>query len=118
VKRGLLRENGEPATLFSGPALVVAMDGSSGNVQVIDSGEFYCNHHGAVLTPKSNNINLWCVAQLIEPRLRGMASNQGSSATLTMPQLTEMVISYVPLAVAKKIEQSRKTLTTLAKLLA
>lgn len=118
VKLGLKRENGEPATLFSGPALVVAMDGSSGSVQVIESGKFYCNHHGAVLIPSNKSVNLWCTAQLIESRLRGMASNQGSSATLTMPQLTELVIPYVTPVVGKKIEQGRRTLTILSKLLA
>lgn len=117
VNLGLIRENGEPATLFTGPALVVAMDGSSGSVQVIESGKFYCNHHGAVLEPTTKNVNLWCIAQLIEARLRGMASNQGSSATLTMPQLTELVIPNVSSVIGKKIEQGRKTLTVLAKLL-
>ncbi len=58
VSLGLLRENGEPATLFEGPALLLAMDGSSGSVQVIESGRFYCNHHGAVLRPKDNRIDL------------------------------------------------------------
>lgn len=117
VKKGLLRESGEPATLFSGPALVVAMDGSSGSVQVIESGPFYCNHHGAVLTPKHEGINLWCTAQLIESHLRNKASNQGSSATLTMPQLTELSIVHILPDVAKKIGQKRKMLTTLAKML-
>lgn len=62
VKEGMLRENGGVATLFEAPALMVAMDGSSGSIQVIESGKFYCNHHGAVMKPKIFGIDLWCTA--------------------------------------------------------
>lgn len=117
VTTGLLRGNGEPATLFEGPALLLAMDGSSGSVQVIDSGKFYCNHHGAVLKPKEAKFDLWCVAQLIESRLRGLASNQGSSSTLTIPQVKALMVPDPDPSVAKVISKGRQDLAKLAKLL-
>lgn len=118
VKIGLKRENGDPATLFSGPALLIAMDGSSGSVQVIEKGDFYCNHHGAVLKPKIGELNLWYIAQLMESRLRGLASNQGSSATLTIGQVTELLVVFASKADVHKIEYGRKELAKLARLLA
>ena len=79
---------GSPVAIHSGPCLIVSMDGSSGAVHVIESGQFACNHHACVLFPKpGHKPNLHYVAQQIEGALRAVASNQGSSATLTKPLL-------------------------------
>ena len=116
VTKDLLRATGEKATLFEGPAIIVAMDGSSGSVQVIESGKFYCNHHGAVLKPKKTTTNLWCIAQLIEVRLRSLASNQGSSATLTSAQLSNLKVEVPNSKRITEIGDSRKVLTAIYKL--
>lgn len=85
-----LSSNNKGIEIFvhTGPAIIVAMDGSSGAVRVVKSGVFCCNHHACVLTPKlGTRLNLYAVAQQIEGGLRGMASNQGGSSTLTIPSL-------------------------------
>jgi hypothetical protein len=81
-------------TIHTGPALIVAMDGSSGAVRVVESGEFCSNHHASVLKPKPElKINLYAVAQQLEGGLRELASNKAGSATLTLPVLEEFDLS-------------------------
>jgi hypothetical protein len=115
--KGLKRLNGEAATLFDGPALVVSMDGSSGTIQVIEQGSFFCNHHGAVLKPKDASMSLWCFAQLAESTLKRLASNKEGSATLTKPSL-ESVSVRLPkeVLISNAIEKRRKELTALFRL--
>lgn len=111
----LRRDNGVSATKFNGPALVVSMDGSSGSVQVIEKGSFFCNHHGAVLLP-SSDVNLWCFAQVAEPALRRLASNVSASATLTKPALEGIKVRLPIGAAATEVEKRRRTLTSLSRL--
>jgi hypothetical protein len=112
----LERDNGMPATKFTAPALLVSMDGSSGSVQVIETGSFFCNHHGAVLLPASN-VNLWCFAQAAEPALRRLASNKSASATLTKPALEGLKVRLPVGQAAVEVEKRRKALTSLSRLL-
>lgn len=87
-------KKGFGVTRQTGPALIVAMDGSSGTVRVVEAGEFCCNHHACVLMPKPEFVvDLFAVAQQLEGGLRAMASNKESSATLTMPALEDFVFS-------------------------
>ena len=116
VDYSLKRNTGTPATLFNGPALVVSMDGSSGKIQVIESGKFYCNHHGAVLKPKKD-FSLWCFAQVAEPSLRRLASNKGGSATLTKPALERFRLRLPTGTPSSEIEARRRELTRLARML-
>jgi hypothetical protein len=113
AKKGLKRTTGELATVFKGPAAVVSMDGSSGSVQIVESGEFFCNHHAAVLTPKAG-VDLWCFAQIAEPALRRLASNQGSSATLTKPALEGFTLRLPKGDAEAEIRDGRKLLMRLA----
>lgn len=116
ASKGLKRQNGESARLFEGPALVVSMDGSSGTIQVIEQGHFFCNHHGAVLKPK-DDFSLWCFAQLAESALKRLASNKEGSATLTKPALEGFAVRLPKdPVIAKDIETKRKELTSLARL--
>lgn len=88
ISKTARNNKGVAVTVHQGPAIVVAMDGSSGAVRVVKSGEFCANHHACVLTLKEGiRLNLDTVAQQIESGLRGMASNQGGSSTLTIPSL-------------------------------
>lgn len=83
-------KKGAKITIHTGPALIVAMDGSSGAVRVVESGEFCCNHHASVLKPKPEfKISLYAAAQQLEGGLRELASNKAGSATLTLPVLEE-----------------------------
>jgi hypothetical protein len=117
AKKGLKRLSGEDAACFEGPALVVSMDGSSGSIQVIDEGSFYCNHHGAVLKPKGPT-NLWCFVQFAEPALKRLASNKGGSATLTKPALEELQIRMpADDNDIGDIDKNRRALTTLSRLI-
>nr|GAJ31751.1 hypothetical protein BDOA9_0109330 [Bradyrhizobium sp. DOA9] len=111
----LKRDNGAFATKFNGPALVVSMDGSSGSVQVIEKGSFFCNHHGAVLLP-SSDVNLWCFAQVAEPALRRLASNVSASATLTKPALEGIKVRLPIGPAASEVEKRRRTLISLSRL--
>jgi type I restriction enzyme M protein len=111
----LKRNDGEPATKYDAPALVVSMDGSSGSIQVIETGNFFCNHHGAVLLPTSN-VNLWCFAQVAEPALRRLASNLSASATLTKPALEGLKVRLPIGNAAAEVEKRRKNLTALSRL--
>lgn len=89
ISRKTVTKSGKPLTHHSGPALVVAMDGSSGAVRVIKDGEFCANHHACILTPKSDaDVNLYFAAQQMEGGLRALSSNKESSATLTLPSLS------------------------------
>ena len=111
----LRRNNGEKPKLFTAPAVIVSMDGSSGSVQVIEKGSFYCNHHGAVLKPKIGT-NLWCFAQVAEPALKRLASNKSGSATLTKPALSSLKLRLPKGKAAGEIEERRKVLARLARL--
>ncbi|QDH72221.1 N-6 DNA methylase [Brevundimonas sp. M20] len=112
----LTRSNGVAASLFEGPAVIVSMDGSSGSIQVVESGKFFCNHHGAVLKPKQG-VNVWAFAQIAEPALRRLASNQSGSATLTKPALEGLELQMPKGAVADRIGSRRQALSKLAKML-
>lgn len=115
--KDLKKLSGDAATLFEGPALVVSMDGSSGFIQVIEQGCFYCNHHGAVLKPKDTGTSLWCFAQLAESALKRLASNKEGSATLTKPALENFCVRFPKdPTVTEKISKRRKELTALSRL--
>lgn len=87
-------KKGMGITVHTGPALIVAMDGSSGAVRVIEAGEFCSNHHASVLKPKSGfSADLYVVAQQLEGGLRELSSNKAGSATLTLPVLEEFDLS-------------------------
>lgn len=113
AKRDLKRLSGEQATIFKAPAIVVSMDGSSGRIQVIETGEFFCNHHGAVLLPKSG-LDLYSFAQVAEPALKRLASNQGSSATLTKPALEGLKLRLLKGDAEMKVSAARRLLMRLA----
>lgn len=115
AKKGLKRLSGEAATVFSGPAIVVSMDGSSGSMQIVEKGEFFCNHHGPVLTPKVG-IDLWCFVQIAEPALKRLASNKSGSATLTKPALESFALQMPKGTAEIAIRNGRKVLTRLAAL--
>ena len=87
-------KKGTEITVHAGPALIVAMDGSSGAVRVVETGDFCSNHHASVLKPKAGfSVNLYAVAQQLEGGLRGLSSNKAGSATLTLPVLEEFDLS-------------------------
>jgi len=88
VSKSIVCLNGNPATIFKGPSIVVCMDGSSGNMHVIgDKEEFVCNHHGCVLEPKKPQINAHFFVQQATHGLKQLASNKDGSATLTKSHL-------------------------------
>ncbi|MBS1582306.1 MAG: N-6 DNA methylase [Bacteroidetes bacterium] len=93
VKRDTLTKHGKPITLFSGPALVISMDGSSGATRIVDSGEFCLNHHGCALVPKSQETNLHWIALQCEKKLRALAANEGGSSTLGKDRILDFVVN-------------------------
>ncbi|ODT91254.1 MAG: hypothetical protein ABS82_15270 [Rhodanobacter sp. SCN 67-45] len=98
---GATNKAGKPVTVHSGPALVISMDGSSGSVRHIHSGNFVVNHHGAVLKLKHGlKLNLDYVAQQLEGGLRSLSSNKDGSATLTLPALKSYRFQLPPNAAA------------------
>lgn len=85
---------GSPLRIFSGPAIVLSMDGSSGAMRVVEDGEFACNHHALVLTPKQKRGNyLHLFAQQAQPRLKLLASNQSASSTLTVGMVESLEVT-------------------------
>lgn len=95
ISKASKTKKGIGVTVHSGPALIVAMDGSSGTIRVIESGDFCCNHHASVLKPKSTfSVDLYAVAQQLEGGLRELASNKAGSATLTLPVLEEFQLKF------------------------
>ena len=94
IRADTLSGSGKPVSIFEGPALVVSLDGSSGTVHVVEEGKFASNHHAAVLIAKKKPSVEWLyhVAQQMEGPLRSLASNQGSSSTLTQPVLKEFKV--------------------------
>lgn len=105
-------KKGVAITVHKGPVLLVAMDGSSGAVRVIESGEFVANHHGGILSPKGTfKHDLYAVAQQLEWGLRALASNKEGSATLTLPALNSFTFSLPSDATAEaEIGKCRRTL--------
>lgn len=117
ASKDLTRSNNNKATVFLAPAIVVSMDGSSGNVTYVKSGEFFCNHHGAVLKPKRKRLNLSCFAQMAEPHLKRLASNKGASATLTGPALAALRVTMPSSKVVTlRIAGGRNSLVRLSRL--
>jgi type I restriction enzyme M protein len=101
-------------TIFGGPAIIISMDGTSGSMRVIDSGEFCLNHHGCVLTPFDISINLHWFVQQNEAFLKSLASNREGSATLTMEKLKEFVVGVpIPREIREKVGSLRKELVEL-----
>ncbi|MCY9819807.1 class I SAM-dependent DNA methyltransferase [Vibrio alginolyticus] len=116
VKKDTKNNKGKQVSTFAGPALVVAMDGSSGSVQVVHDGEFTANHHAAVLTPYDASLNIDWVAQVVEMGLKREASNKEGSATLTMGRLEEFTLD-IPIPSSKRVAVSaqRKKLLQIKK---
>ena len=116
IDSGAITKKASSITVHNGPAIIVAMDGSSGAVRVILSGSFVCNHHASVLTltnPKKKKIDLYFVAQQIEGGLRSLASNKEGSATLTMDFLKDFVFETSPNpSDIKEISKRRKALSS------
>jgi hypothetical protein len=114
IRRDARTSNDREVTIFSAPAIVLSVDGSSGSMQVVETGDFACNHHAAVLTPLKAGLNLYMIAQQAEAGLKALASNRESSATLTKGTVNSFTIS-VPKdsAVAEQIGDMRKKLANL-----
>jgi hypothetical protein len=114
IRRDAKTSKNKAVTIFSAPAIVLSLDGSSGSMQIVETGDFACNHHAAVLNPLTADLNLYVIAQQAEGRLRALASNRESSATLTKGTVNSLTIS-VPQgnAVSKQIGDMRKKLTNL-----
>lgn len=115
IKNSSKTKGGITVKVHKAPALVVAMDGSSGSVRVIEAGEFICNHHACVLTPKPNlDLNLYTVAQQLEGGLRAISSNKDGSATLTRPAVEGFKVALpTDTSEAEEIATNRKQLAAL-----
>jgi type I restriction enzyme M protein len=109
----LTRATGEAATKFHAPAIVVSMDGSSGSMQIVEKGEFFCNHHGAVLKLKAG-VDPWSFVQTAEPLLKRQASNKSGSATLTKPALESLNLRLPTGSAAEQIAKGRQLLKRMA----
>lgn len=121
IRVDTINGSGKAITVFEGPALVVSLDGSSGAVHVVEEGKFASNHHAAVLIAKKKSSVEWLylVAQQIEGPLRSLASNQGSSSTLTQPVLKELKVHFVEeKSTVSDLGEARKYLAGLRLLLA
>lgn len=114
IARDSLRGNGKAITVFSGPAIVLSVDGSSGSMRVIEKGDFACNHHAAVLVPKSKKLPLHLIVQQAESRLKALASNQTASASLTLGVINSMQVTLPKpeeRALADKVNKARAKLS-------
>lgn len=114
IARDAKTTHNKPVTVFCRPAIIISMDGTSGSMRVIDSGEFCLNHHGCVLTPFDISINLHWFVQQNEGFLKSLASNRESSATLTMEKLKDFVVGVpIPREIREKVGSLRKDLVEL-----
>lgn len=109
---GSVNKKGRAVAIYTGPALIVSMDGCSGVVRYIGAERFSCNHHAAVLKPKKKLKHApEYVAQQVEGGLRGLASNRDGSSTLTLPALKRFRYLEPPsTSVMKRISQLRAEL--------
>lgn len=100
--------------VFCGPAIIVSLDGSSGSMHVINSGEFCVNHHGVVLIPYDPYLDLDWFAQQCEQEIKSLATNKSGSATLTIPKLANFPM-LVPLGAEErgKIGNLRRELSNI-----
>jgi len=116
ISRFAKTKHGKPVTIFTGPAIIISMDGTSGSMRVIESGDFCLNHHGCVLIPFDTSIDLHWFVQQNEQFLKALASNQESSATLTMKKLKDFKVRIpVPKDIRQQVGSLRKKLVTLQK---
>ena len=77
ISKASKTKKGVGVTMQKGPAIIVAMDGSSGTVRVVEGGEFCCNHHACVLVPKPEfGADLFAVAQQLEGGAPGYGFEQ------------------------------------------
>jgi hypothetical protein len=114
VKKETKTKKNTPITIHSGPAILLSMDGSSGCMRVIPTGEFCSNHHGCVLYPFHTSINLNWIVQQCEGRLKQEASNQGGSATLTGTMLEELMVDVpIPAKLRDTVGQMRERLAAI-----
>ena len=110
IDKAAQRNNGRPISIHKGQALIVSMDGSSGAMQVIPSGEFTANHHALILYPYVTDFELYWFKQQIEQDLKDLASNKGASATLTMPQTNNAAIRVPSKATRETVNRYRMNL--------
>ena len=87
VRRDALRKDGSQITIHCGPKVIVAMDGTAGSMKVVNDEEFCLNHHAAVLYPYDPLLDGHWFVQQVEGTVKGLATNQKGSATLTKPSL-------------------------------
>lgn len=114
IMRSARTANNKPVTVFSGPAIIISMDGTSGSMRVIEDGDFCLNHHGSVLAPVDPSIDLHWFVQQHEQYLKALASNQGSSATLTMEKLKDFCVKVpIPKEIRQRIGAFRRDLILL-----
>lgn len=107
IRRTAKTAKGADLKVFSGPAIVLSIDGSSGAMRVIEDGDFACNHHAAVLTPRrKRGVYLHLFAQQSESRLKLLASNQSGSATLTVGMVRSLEVSLpTDTALARQLDK-------------
>lgn len=118
ISRNAETAAGKKVTIFSGPAIVLSVDGSSGAMQIVESGDFASNHHAAVLTPKDPAANLALIAHQSEGLLKALASNKEGSATLTVGTITSFGVALpTDETLGKRIGEARKALSDLRSLL-
>jgi hypothetical protein len=111
IMRSAQTSDNKPVTVFQGPAIIISLDGTSGAMRVIEDGEFCLNHHGCVLTPVDLSLDLHWFVQQNEAHLRALASNQGSSATLTLETLKTFIVGVpIPKRVRQEVGSLRKAL--------
>jgi hypothetical protein len=105
---------GRPVRVFEGPALVLALDGTSGLIQVVRSGSFACNHHAGVLLPRDLGTDLDIVAQQAEASLRELASNRSGSSTLAQRTIMSLRVELPTIdAEADLVREARRKLARL-----
>lgn len=115
ISESAITGNGKEISIHEGPSIVLAMDGSSGAMTVIDTGKFSANHHALVLRPNDEKFQLYWFKQQMEQSMRNSASNKGASATLTLPFVKLAVVEVPIKAIRNEINNLRRRLEEIRK---
>ena len=110
ISRKTIKGDGKPIKVFRAPAISMSVDGSSGSMQVLTSGEFTANHHAAILTPYDEEFEIYWFKQQYQNIMKYAASNKEGSATLTLPTVRDMAIVVPTKATRAEIDKLHRRL--------
>ncbi|WP_420595296.1 restriction endonuclease subunit S [Deinococcus sp.] len=115
ISKDSLTNKGKSVDVYSSPAVVVSMDGSSGSMQVPPYEYFTANHHAMIMIPFDSSLELFWIKQELEQKLKNLASNKGASATLTTNQLKQTAVIVPSKSTRQRVNLHRENLERIVK---